>query len=72
MRDHGSMNVSTAVNSADQELLADVELRLLAEEDELRGRLHVNRRRLAVIRATLDRIAQQRAVSEVDRLLGLE
>jgi len=51
--------------------VADLETLLLAEEAELYLRLNVNRRRLAVVRAKLDRIAQQREVQEIDRLLGL-
>lgn len=51
--------------------VAELEERLQTELAELVLHHERNRRRIAVIRRSLDRIAEEREAQEIDRLLGL-
>jgi len=60
-----------AAQAADLDEVAALEERLQAELDELVTNHERNRRRIAVVRHSLDRIAEERQAAEIDRLLGL-
>lgn len=61
--------IVTAADPAEQ--MAQLEARLQAELAVLLTHHERNRRRIAVLRRTLDRIGEEQQVADIDKLLGL-